>query len=158
MGLKRAIAFYAALVLLVGVIFVGRGVASAPSYACSYPSYEHWNYARTQFWSSYLGAYDYLYSEIITWNGQAGSGVGCGQYKKYEVEQWTSGGTPGYFFTEARAWVCGTYWGSWVSYTGVTYSAEIYYDIYCGRQADNAYSYFHDNYGGENVSVYVTQG
>jgi hypothetical protein len=155
--MKRLIAFCLIGATISIGAFLLRGAAS-PVQACSYNTIERVNSASSRFWSPYLGGYDYINAELITWDGQPGSGYACGQYKQYELLQWTSYGTPGTYFTYVRTWQCGNFYGAWGQYSTVVYSSEIYYPIYCGRQADDYGSYFHETYGGGYVGVYVNQG
>jgi hypothetical protein len=155
-GIRRWLAIFVAAMTLVLLASLGHAAVN-PAFACS------WNVERThtntvQFYSSYLHGYDYLNGEIITYQGQPGTCVGGAQNRYYESYQSTRYGTPGYYFTAARAWVCGTYWGTWSAATNVVYTSVINYPTYCGRQADNYGSYYHDNYGDGNVVAYVNQG
>jgi hypothetical protein len=156
--MKRLTALCIATVLLVGgmKLYEARQPAAVVQ-ACTY-SLEHTNTATKSFYSPYFQADDVLHAEVTTYAGNTGSGYQCGQYKQYESLQWTTLGTPGSYFSEVRAWTCGGYDGAWTASAAHVWSAELYYPIYCGRQADNNGSYFHIAANGVNVSVYVNQG
>jgi hypothetical protein len=160
-GRPLAVALTALLVSLAAYLGLGatKGTLVEPVAAsyCSYSHYEHISQGSKQFYSVFLGYYDTLHTELITWDGDPFSGYRCGNYKEYEVEQWTTYGTPGSWFTSVRVWVCGTYEGTTSAYNYYVVSPEFNY-LLCGRQADNLGSNFHDTYGGENLHVYINQG
>lgn len=149
--------FFVAMLVTVAWKVHDATTPAATVHACSY-SFEHSKSASTTFYSVYFQANDILHAEVVTYAGNTGSGYQCAQYKEYEVYQWTTLGTPGSYFSEVRAWTCGGYDGDWAAGSSSVWSAQLYYPIGCGRQADDYGSYFHDAYGGENVSVYVNQG
>lgn len=165
MILRRLAMFATALIVSVACyISLGSAVqkntpAVSPVNAsyCTYSTVEANHFAAISFYSPYLGKTDYLNEELVTRDGDYFSGVGCGQYKQYELIQWTSYGTPGSYYSNIRAWICGTYLGSWATYSYYEYSPELHYSS-CGRQADNYNSYFYDTYTELFHSVYVNQG
>ncbi len=161
--MKRLAVILTALLVSVGCYIglgsITRSPAVAPVVAsyCTYSTVEKTHTASVSFYSPYLGKTDYLNDELITRDGDYFSGVGCGTYKQYELVQWTTYGTPGSYYSNIRAWVCGNYWGSWARYATTEYSGDINY-AGCGRQADNSGSYLYDTYTGLYHSVYVNQG
>ena len=157
-GLIRWSAIFVISMLLAGAWKIHDATTPAATvHACTY-YLEHTNTASKSFYSVYFQATDILHAEVWTYGGNAGSGYQCAQYREYQVTQWTTLGTPGSYFSEVRAWTCGGYDGAWTANAANVWSAQLYYPVGCNRQADDNGSYFHDSHGGENVSVYVSQG
>ena len=162
MILRRLTLFAVGLVASVGCyVALGSAVqknspAIVSAFACTYSGVEARNTASVGFYSPYVGHTDYLNEQLITRDGDYLSGVGCGQYKQYELIQWTSYGTPGSYHSAIRVWICGSYLTTYTANSYYLYSPELHYSS-CGRQADNSGSWFYDPNTGYH-SVYVNQG
>ena len=162
--LSKTTRYIAFILVLVGLMFgltpLLPGYRGAPAVqtvaACTWSVYYYGPVASTQFYSPQLGGYDYINSEIITYEGNAGSCYQGPRQFLYEVLQWTTYGTSGTFYSAGRAWVCGPYYGSWGSSGTVAWSPQIYYPLACGIQADNSGSWFYDTYGGNYHWAYTT--